>query len=62
MYSEYRGERKCSICGLKRACCGDPPEYCRECADAILSGRPSRRVFSNERAMVSEEQYNGSEY
>jgi hypothetical protein len=42
MYSEYRGEPKCVVCGTARRTCGDPKLYCRSCAEALRSGRPER--------------------
>lgn len=60
MYSEYRGEKKCYVCGVNKATCGMPADKCRDCADALLSGRPSKMQTGNERAMLSDSQYHGS--
>ena len=68
MYSEYRGEKMCCVCGEKRACCGLPATKCKECADAILSGRPDRFQSGNDRSHkcgdrdthLSNQQYHGN--
>ena len=40
MYNEYR-EPKCIVCKTAKPTCGDPAIYCRSCAIAIQTGRPS---------------------
>ena len=42
MYSEYRGDPKCIVCGKAPRTCGDPKLYCRACAAALQTGRPDR--------------------
>ena len=40
MYSTTQPEKKCRVCGEARACCGDPPDLCKECANALLDAAP----------------------
>ena len=42
MYSEYRDEPKCRVCGKNRPTCGDPKIYCRACAMALQTGKPDQ--------------------
>jgi len=37
MYRNY--EPKCAICKKAKPTCGDPKIYCKECSDALLTGR-----------------------
>jgi len=37
-----RDNDKCRICGRKRACCGLPLMYCRDCANARLTAKTPR--------------------